>query len=81
MQKGEEGDEKLELVEEAKADEGEEKRVLDEEYEQNLLEGETERRTGPLDLVFVLEDVAIDGGSRMLREVGGGKGKKREKAF
>lgn len=56
----EDGDEKLELVEEAKADGGEEKGVFDVEYEQNLLEGERERSTGPLD--FVLEDVAINGG-------------------
>ena len=47
-------EEKPELVEEANADEGEEKGVLDVVYEQNLLEGERERRTGPLDLV--LED-------------------------
>ena len=53
--KVEEGDEKLELVDEAKAEEGEEKGVLDVVYEQNLLEeGESDRRTGPL--AFVLED-------------------------
>lgn len=74
----EDGDEKLELVEEAKADGGEEKGVFDVEYEQNLLEGERERSTGPLD--FVLEDVAINGGkeereSERLRE------REREKIF
>jgi len=36
-------------VEEAKADEGVEKGVLDCVYEQNLPEGESERRTGPHD--------------------------------
>lgn len=54
----EDGDEKLELVEEAKAEDGEEKGVFDVEYEQNLLEGERVRSTGPLD--FALEDIAIN---------------------
>lgn len=52
-------DEKPELVEEAKADEGEEKGVLEVVYEQNLVEGERERRTGPLDFVLE-EDEAIE---------------------
>ena len=52
-------DEKPELVEDAKADEGEEKGVLEVVYEQNLVEGERERRTGPLDFVLE-EDEAIE---------------------
>lgn len=75
----EDGDEKLELEDEAKADEGEEKRELDVEYEQNLLEGETERSTGPLDLV--LEDVAIDSRRRRRREGGDREGKGKRDLF
>ena len=56
LNKVEDGDEKPELVEEAKADEVEEKEVFDVEYEQNLPEGESERSTGPLPFDLVLED-------------------------
>lgn len=48
---------KLELVEEAKADEEDEKDVFDVVDEQYLPDGESERSTGPLDLV--LDEVAI----------------------
>lgn len=63
----EDGDEKLELVEE--------KRVFDVEYEQNLLEGEIERSTRPLD--FALDDVAINGGLERERERVREEGKRR----
>ena len=49
---------KLELVEEAKADEVDEKDEFDVVDEQYLPDGESERSTGPLDLVLE-DDVAI----------------------
>lgn len=55
LKKVDDGEEKLELVEEAKAEDEEEVEVVFDE--QNLPEGERDRRTGPLDLV--LDDVFI----------------------
>jgi hypothetical protein len=49
---------KLELVEEAKADEDDEKDEFDAVAEQYLPDGESERSTGPLDLVLE-DEVAI----------------------
>jgi hypothetical protein len=56
--KEEDGEVKLELVEEAKADEDDEKDEFDAVAEQYLPDGESERSTGPLDLVLE-DEVAI----------------------
>lgn len=69
----EDGEEKLELVEEANADEEEEKAELDPVEEQNLPDGETERSTGPLDLVLV---GIVERKSEREREVGREEGKR-----
>ena len=78
LKKVEGGDEKLERVEEAKAEEDEEKEVFDLEYEQNLPEGETERRTGPLDLVL---DDDLDIFVKRQRKKSEGESKRREKSL
>jgi hypothetical protein len=78
LKKVELGEVKLELVEEAKADEVDEKDEFDVVEEQYLPDGESERSTGPLDLV--LEDVvaiAERGERERERESIGG----REKTF
>jgi hypothetical protein len=77
LKKVELGEVKLELVEEAKADEVDEKDEFDVVEEQYLPDGESERSTGPLDLV--LEDVVAIAERERERErerVGG-----REKTF